>query len=290
MVYSLWVVICVCGFAQAAAVPCADSTNPIARGIVSKVDKAVIQIERGGVNALERAFKGGEPWDGGDEYVFVFRDDGQLVSCPAYPQLVGKNMFDFRDVAGKRLVRLMLDKVRSHDRAGWVHYLWTPPGVMNQEWKSSFVREAMAPDGSRFVVGAGSADLPMLPCFAEEMVDDAVALLEQDGESAFNLIRSRTGPFVWGTSYVFVLGINGIGYVNPGHPHLEGMNIRHLTGADDSPFVERMISVQYGEQGEWISYGWPKPGEAMPCRKVSFVRKARVNGQEYIVGCGLYLE
>ena len=39
----------------------------------------------------------------------------------------------------------------------------------------------------------------------------------------------------------------------------------------------------------WIEYMWPKPGEKIPSRKSSYVRKAKLGNDWVMVGCGVYL-
>lgn len=254
------------------------------------VDRAVALIASDGRAALDEMQRGGAPWVDDDGYIFIHTLDGTLVCNPAYPELVGKNMLNFRDVAGKPMAKFAVDRVAKPGDAGWIHYLWPRPGIDDPGWKSAFIRFARGPDGEDYAVGCGYYNLPMQSCFAVQHVDDAVALIEKEGEEVFPYLGSRIGPFVWGSSYVFVTELNGISRVHPGHPHMVGTNIGKTHDVDGKPFAQEITGVPYGKPGRWIEYRWPKPGEVRPSTKRTYVRKARFKGKEYVVGCGLYVE
>jgi signal transduction histidine kinase len=38
----------------------------------------------------------------------------------------------------------------------------------------------------------------------------------------------------------------------------------------------------------WVDYMWPKPGEKTPSLKVSYVKLVKVDGEDIVVGCGVW--
>ncbi|MGA2936010.1 MAG: cache domain-containing protein [Syntrophobacteraceae bacterium] len=38
----------------------------------------------------------------------------------------------------------------------------------------------------------------------------------------------------------------------------------------------------------WVDYMWPKPGEKTPSLKVSYVKLVKVDGEDLVLGCGVY--
>jgi hypothetical protein len=40
----------------------------------------------------------------------------------------------------------------------------------------------------------------------------------------------------------------------------------------------------------WLEMYWYKPGENMPARKLTFVKRVDFGGKSYIVGSGIYTE
>lgn len=275
---------------RAGGVPCEDSDHPLVRNAIDMVNRAVALIAADGRDAIDVMQQGGDQWVDKDGYIFVHAMDGTLVCNPAYPELVGKNMLAFRDVAGKPMAKFALDEAAEPGDGGWIHYLWPRPGTDEPGWKSAFIRQVRGADGKVYAVGCGYYNLPMQDCFAVHHVDEAVALIEKEGEKVFPYLGSRIGPFVWGTSYVFVTEVNGIARVHPGQPQMIGTNIGKAKDVNGKAFAQEIASVPYGNPGRWIEYLWPKPGELRPSTKRTYARKARFNGKEYVVGCGLYIE
>ena len=204
--------------------------------------------------------------------------------------MVGKNMYGFRDVIGKPSVKFMIDQVtQSQRKDGWVHYLWPVPGKIEPKWKSTYVHLAKGPNNKKYVVAMGIYDVPTEPCFVAQQVDNAVRLLQAEGLNGFGALRDRLGPFIWKDAYVYVFGYDGIMYVNPGKPLLEGINVIKLM--DESgvkPFVE-MLEAAEPQQGRWVEYFWPKPAEHRARKKHAYVKRISIDGKDYVVGCGLYL-
>ncbi len=50
-----------------------------------------------------------------------------------------------------------------------------------------------------------------------------------------------------------------------------------------------MLEVE-ADESAWIDYLWPKPGDAAPSRKSSYVRRVTVGEREYIVGADVYFK
>lgn len=287
---ALSVVLLVSPVAVASEIACDGYTDPRTRQAVKFVHEAADLVQAKGKLAFkELSIKGGR-WFKGDMYIFVHGMDGKLLVNGAFPGMVGSNMIDFRDVAGKYIVRQMIDEVRRYGRDnGWVHYLWPPPGEVEPAWKSSFVHFAKGPDGQGYIVGTGMYDIPMERCFAMEQVDEAAMLIEKRGERAFHEISARTGPFLWKESYVFVLGMDGVELVNGVFPELVGTNVMDLKDAKGTAMVREMFQVAKAGGG-WVEYLWPKPGYVADSIKYTYVKLVRSGGKQYIVACGIYLD
>ena len=82
-----------------------------------------------------------------DLYVFLMQPDGTMVAHGANPGLIGKNLMELRDPAGKPFVQEM---VAVADR-GWVDYSWQNPTTKAIEAKRSYIiREG------GYVIGVGA--------------------------------------------------------------------------------------------------------------------------------------
>lgn len=269
---------------------CNNLKSVEAQKLVDLTLDAVLQIEIKGEAAFEEFSIPGNKWSHPDSYVFVHDIKGRLIFNAMQRQMVGKEMLGFRDVAGKLPVQFMVDHAKSPDKSGWIHYLWPVSDDMHLTWKSSFVHLAVAPDGSEYVVAAGKNDLPMEPCFAVQDVEDAVRLIEKEGKGAFDVFRSRSGPFVWKDSYIYVVGYDGIQYVDPVNPDNEGRDVSGIRDEHGVCMFDEMLKTVEFDEGGWFSYMWPRPGFVATMHKHSYVRRVTIDGKDYVVGCGIYLD
>ncbi|HEU5048936.1 MAG TPA: cache domain-containing protein [Gemmatimonadales bacterium] len=260
-----------------------------ARLIALVTDAAELVRVRG-----EAAFPGfridGSRWRQGESYIFVLDLQGNMLVHPD-STLEGRNQLELRDVNGKPIIRGLLGAASSvPGRAeGWYHYEWPVPGGLLPRWKSSYVRLVTAPSGARYVVGSGAYNDRMERVFVEDAVHRAVAEVEQRGTAAFPLFHDRAGSFLMKDAYIFVVDMAGVELVNPAFPNLEGRNLLELKDAEGKPLVRAMLDMVRAHESGWVDYMWPKPGESVPTRKSTFVRMARTDGRQVLVGCGVYL-
>jgi signal transduction histidine kinase len=261
------------------------------KDLVRLVEDAAAMVEARGEKAFARLREPGSRWYHGDTYVFVTSLEGVELVNPAFPHLQGVNLMDWRDAYGKRPVPLYIDKVTSDPQRpwGWVHYLWHQPGQLRMEWKTSYVRLAQAPEGKRYVVGAGIYDMKMERAFVVEKVEQAVELIARRGPAAFDAIRAQDGPFVFNDTYVFVDNAQGVELVNPAFPGLEGKSLIRLNNPEGRPIVREYIALALDKGSGWIGYYWPRPGESRPSIKHVYVKRVRHGEETYVVGCGAYL-
>jgi cytochrome c len=118
-------------------------------------------------------------------------------------------------------------------------------------------------------------------------VTEAVKLVEEKGEAAFDTIRDKNGPFVWGGTYLYVLSYDGIMLAHPFVPKLEGRNLLRQKDVKGKIFNAEMIKIAQSPAGQgWMSYYWPKPGAKEASPKAGFVMG--VPSKNLFVGSGLY--
>jgi cytochrome c len=128
---------------------------------------------------------------------------------------------------------------------------------------------------------------------AEEVVQkvrEAALELAAGGESALETFRSKSSPYVWKDSYVFVSDCErGMLLAHPyqperqGRPIADGPTYGGVTAADREA---AQCAAAREPGGGWWEYPFPRPGETAPSRKVSFVMM--VEGTPLIVGAGIY--
>lgn len=128
------------------------ATDDDAAKSVELVDKAVDYFQsKGREYALKVINAGSGPLREGSIYVFALSLDNTILAHPVNKELVGKNVDDFQDAAGKYLFREFADAALNRG-SGWVEYLWKRKGEDEPTPKRSFIRIVPNED---IYVGAG---------------------------------------------------------------------------------------------------------------------------------------
>lgn len=258
--------------------------------LMTLVREAAVVFEKEGKKAYPEFRKQGSKWFRDDTYFFVWTMDGTRVFHAANPAGEGMNVSKLKDVIGRPFGKMFLDAANSPSGEGWVHYLYPEPGDIFPTWKSTFVKRVMFPSGQPYIIGCGIYNMQMDEAFIKDVVDRAVALVEQYGPDAFPQLRDKTGPFFFFDTYVFVILPDGTEWVNPAQPSLEGKNIMNLKDVNGKQVIRECVDNAMKNGSGWVDYSWYKPGENVPASKHTYVRKAQYGGQTYIVGSGFYPE
>lgn len=269
-------------------------TVTAARASASEVTRlvraGVAVLEREGERAYPRFREKDSRWFHNDTYLFVWNMHGVRIFNAAIPEGEGLDVSELKDVLGRPLGRMILEVAASPSGEGWIHYMYPEPGGLFPTWKSTFLKRVTYPSGEQFVVGSGVYNMRLERAFIEDVVDRAAALIEARGRGAFDRLRDKTGPFRFMDIYVFVDTPDGTELVNPAQPSLEGTNLMGLKDVNGKPVAREYIAAAMKDGRAWVEYYWYRPGDNVPARKETFVRKVRSNGETFIVGSGLYLD
>ena len=258
--------------------------------LVSLVGKAAALVESRGEEAFAEFRKKDSKWFKGESYIFVTDMSGLCVCHPANPELEGEDMLDLKDVNGKPFIRQFVDAASGDRGAGWSHYEWPKPGKAEPEWKTSYVVRVTAPSGKDYVIGSGLYNMKMEKTFVTDLVDNAVDLIHDKGEEAFDVLRDKAGQFLFKDAYVFVLNDSGLVLAHPATPQLEGQNLYDLQDVNGKLFVREMIDLIKTNESGWVEYMWPKPGAEEPSQKSSYIKKAKLAEETLVVGSGIYFD
>jgi len=271
---------------------CTSSTSQYdyeeTKELVSFVNSAVELIEKNGEEVFPQFKLKGSQWLHNDLYIFVWGLDGMRYVYPPDPSGEGKNMLELKDINEKPIGKLFVQAVSGHAGEGWVHYEWPKLEDDVPTWKSTFLKKAVAPSGNEYLVGSGLYDMPIDKAFVVYNVDQAIAFLKKNGKSAFKVLRSISGPYRFMSCYIFIKDMQGNELFNAAFPELEGTNIMELRDTDGQLFVKNEIDILKHRDYCWNEYMWPRPGQEKPSLKRVYVKKALVDGETMIVGCGYY--
>lgn len=262
------------------------------RDLVDLVAAAAELVSEQGVAAACEEFRRPDSrWFHGEVYVFVNDLQGTSLCHPAKPSLEGRSVLDLRDPYGKPIVQ-KFQRETEDDGEGWVHYLWPRPGAgTNFVWKTSYVRRTATPGGDPVIVGSGRYQMPMERMFVVEQVEDAAALLADQGAEAFPELRDKAGGFRFYDSYLFVMDGDGVQLVNAGFPDNEGKNLLDYTDDNGKVIGREMLALLADRDSGWVDYAWPRPGDQPSSTKSSYVRKVEMpDGRTVVVGAGIYLD
>lgn len=120
-----------------------------------------------------------------------------------------------------------------------------------------------------------------------EKVQKAAALIENEGEAAFDIINDPSSDYSWKDTYVFAVNCEADRVMaNPAYPERVGGDIKQHTDFAGKPYGQELCRIAARPEGGWVEYVWLVPGTTTPRRKFSFVMTAP--GTPYQVGAGIY--
>jgi hypothetical protein len=126
------------------------------------------------------------------------------------------------------------------------------------------------------------------PQLIVEKVKEACALIEKEGSKSFAKFQGNNSPFIFAGTYLIVNKFDGNMLMHTMSPAMNQKNHLALKDKNGKTFYADMIKL-CTEKGEgWIDYYWPKAGEKEPSLKVSYAHKAKCDGQDVVVWCGIY--
>ncbi len=259
--------------------------------LVVFVEDAAGMMERSGTDAFKEFSRKGSRWFNGDDYLFVYDLNGNCKFHPMAPELVGKNLINFKDIHGKPVIDLIaqIGKGPQKDAGAWVFYLWEEGTQLSPSWKSSYVRKVVGPDSKTYVIGSGSYNIKVEKVFVQENVNAAARLLQEKGkETAFAVFKDAGSPFSILGTFIFVLDEKGYTLVDPSYPTNTGRNLSGFKDAVGRNIVSEVMEKLRKNDAAWVQFLWPKPGSMLPSRKLLYVRKVRLGSETLIVGSSFF--
>ncbi|HPC84517.1 MAG TPA: cache domain-containing protein [Thermoanaerobaculaceae bacterium] len=207
-------------------------------------------------------------FDGGRGYIFAVAMDGTEQLYPTEPGLEGTSLLDLQAANGQLVVREEIELMRRQEE-GFVVNLWrrpgTPDGMVHP--KMTFLKR-FQPLGWFFGCGEYLED------FDRDLQDE---LLER-------ISRIRFGK----EGYVFVNTYDGDALITDGQRVREHRNLWELTDPGGVKVIQEERRAVEKPGGDFIYYTWNKLTEAVPAKKVSFVKS--VPDWRWMVGAGVYLD
>lgn len=253
-----------------------------AKRATALLDRAVDYLQKNGPEKSFGAFNDRKGTFVSDEYyVFTVGLDGILyASGGASSGLVGLNVLDLHDAAGKPFIRDILEAAKTSE-SGAVEYRWLNHIDNHVENKVSQFHKV-----GNYIVCVGYYIPRASVEQAKTMLNKAVALLKKSGgKTAFKAFNDPQGGFVINDEYVFAIGLNDGKYRATGaSPNLVGVDVRELSDAAGTPLFKQMIALAKQKGSGTVDYVWRNPATNAVEQKHSLIQRVG----DVLLGVGYY--
>ncbi len=135
---------------------------------------------------------------------------------------------------------------------------------------------------------AASASTKATPQMVVDKVEKAAALLQKEGKAAFPKFRGKDSEFIFAGTYIWIHDLTGTTRLHPLMYKMEGVTNLFIKDANGKLFISEMNEKAKSKGAGWVDYVWPKPGEKTPSLKVSYGKLVKVEGEDLMLGCGIY--
>ena len=122
---------------------------------------------------------------------------------------------------------------------------------------------------------------------ARALLDQAVLTFQAKGpEQALAAFNDRSGEFVRGQYYIFVLGEDGTMQASSGpSASLVGLNVGELKDASGKPFMRELLDKSATQESGEVEYKWLNPADNKVENKISQFRKVG----DHVLCVGYYI-
>ncbi len=253
-----------------------------AKRATALLDRAVDYLQKNGPEQSFGAFnerKG--TFTSNEFYVFAVGTDGILyASGGASNGLVGLNVLNLRDAAGKSFIRDMLELAKTNE-SGVVEYHWLNQIDNHLENKTSQFRKV-----GNYLVCVGYYIPRASAEEAKALLSKAVAFLKRSGtETAFRTFNNPQGGYVINDEYVFAINLDDGKYLASGaSPTLTGADVRELSDAAGKPLFKEMIALAKQKGSGTVAYVWRNPATNAIEQKHSLIQRVG----NVLLGVGYY--
>lgn len=253
-----------------------------ARQAAELLDDAVGYFKKHGAAKSFKAFNDRKgAFVHGARYVYVVGEDGIMYANGGAPEaLVGVDVRDLRDEAGKPFMRELLGMARSSDN-GVVEYRWLNRVDNRVENKTVFFRKV-----GKYIVCLGYYIPRSSVEEAQAMLEKAVAQIRTAGAGpAYQSFNDPKGGFIRGDLYVFAIGLEDGKYRASGAaPQLAGTDANDLRDAAGKPLVQEMMAMAKEKGSGTVDYVWRNPATNAVEAKHSLIQRVG----DVLVGVGYY--
>ncbi len=238
-----------------------------------QVATAIYRYNQIGEDVFDEISDADGPFIDGEIYTFVLTPEGVLRAHAGNPDLVGDDLSETQDSDGSYVIEGISQA--ASPVGGLATYRFDNPATGEEEPKNSWV---VLHDNLIF----GSGDYITEAEWAQQMVDEALALYDEMGTDAFDVINV-SGDFIQGEIYVFVTELDGFSRAHAANPSLQNTDRSDLVDINGKRITDALIEGAT-PQGAWVDYWRTNPATGEEEAKNSWV----VLRDNYVIGAGYY--
>ena len=145
-----------------------------------------------------------------------------------------------------------------------------------------------------FMLGCSSSiqqhpDVSQHPTAKEivELVDDAAALVEENGTAAFDDFRELDSKWRYDDVYIYVFNMDNVNLFHP-IENLDGADFATIPDEKTYEIVKNLTEVVKENESGWISYLWIAPNDTEETLKYSYAKAVIINGEAAFIGSGFH--
>lgn len=208
-------------------------------------------------------------WNGGESFIFILDKEGKFVLAPAYLRhLEGKSILDFKDAAGRFVIREEINTVNSKGDG----YLWDTFTRAGYDPKKQFKQMAYVKDVGHFNWYMGST----------EYLDTTTREIEH---SSINILRNINQN---AAHYFFIVDKKGNDLLHPFNPEYEGKNLYKVSHGEDRKLFKSLLVKADTNSSEFTRYRWKNPQTGKIETKLTYVKT--IPNTDWVIGTGFHVE
>lgn len=204
-----------------------------------------------------------------DLYVYSLSASGQMLSSGGWSAgLIGQNVREETDDAGKPFFKQMLDQAQQASQ-GSIEYFWYNPNDGQEEVKLTYFEVV---DG--IVVAVGFFPGLSTEEQAQQKLELAVRTYTDNADLALRKFRNRQGEFRSPGQYVFVLdAAKNTVLLNPEFTEYNGRSIDEIADVRGQQFLRKIVEQASPDQVHTLDYWWLNPSSKQVEPKRAFFQQ-----------------
>ncbi|HRN78609.1 MAG TPA: cache domain-containing protein [Candidatus Dependentiae bacterium] len=254
-------------------------------------ESTVVSLVKGAVALFDKVLERGQPaieafsdmsyplgnFVFADLYLFVLNEKGELMAQGDRPNLIGTNVWDYKDTNGVLVNQEIIKKATESLEGIWVEY------TSKRALKRSYAEKVKDKDGRLYFIICGY--------YPEETRDSAVDLLrkgytfmKRSGKSAASdeFTDKQNDDFRYGDLYIVGYDMNGVCFAHGGNPELVGQNLWDARDEDGRYYVREIIEEAKKADRGWLTFKRNRSFQSV------YFEPIDLGIGRFVLTCGLY--